>query len=152
MQLCKVLSCARAHLGFESRSLIHQPTGRGVSKLKGKLAVRSSVCCKARETVMNWKYLLPYRGFPGGSVGKESTRNAGHLGSIPELRRSPGEGNGYPLQYSGLENSTNSIVHGLTKNQTWLSDFHFFWKTKHGKFRCKSDSLYLKPHSLFSVL
>ena len=40
------------------------------------------------------------------------------LRSILELRRSPGEGNGYPLQYSGLENSTNSIVHGLTKNQT----------------------------------
>ena len=44
-------------------------------------------------------------GFPGGSAGKESTYNAGDLGSIPGLGRSPGEGNGYPLQYSGLENS-----------------------------------------------
>ena len=44
-------------------------------------------------------------GFPGGSAGKESTCNAGDLGSIPGLGRSPGEGNGYPLQYSDLENS-----------------------------------------------
>ena len=45
-----------------------------------------------------------YLGFPGGSNGKESTYNAGDLGSIPGLERSPGEGNSYPLQYSGLEN------------------------------------------------
>ena len=44
-------------------------------------------------------------GFPGGSAGKESIFNAGDLGSIPGLGRSPGEGKGYPLQYSGLENS-----------------------------------------------
>ena len=44
-------------------------------------------------------------GFPGGSVGKESTHNAGDLGSIPGLGRSPGGGKGYPLQYSGLEKS-----------------------------------------------
>ena len=43
-------------------------------------------------------------GFPGGSAGKESTCNAGDLGSIPGLGRSSGEGNGYPLQYSGLKN------------------------------------------------
>ena len=45
------------------------------------------------------------KGFPGGSDGKESACKAGDLGSVPELERSPGEGNGYPLQYSGLENS-----------------------------------------------
>ena len=44
-------------------------------------------------------------GFSGGPAGKESTCNAGDLHSIPGLGRSPGEGNGYPLQYSGLENS-----------------------------------------------
>ena len=43
--------------------------------------------------------------FPGGSAGKESAFNAGDLGSIPGLERSPGEGKGYPLQYSGLEKS-----------------------------------------------
>ena len=45
-----------------------------------------------------------FLGFPGGSEGKESTCNVGHLSSIPGLERSPGEGNGYPLQYSFLEN------------------------------------------------
>ena len=62
-------------------------------------------------------------GFPGGSAGKESAYNAGDLGSIPGLGRSPGEGNSYPLQYSGLENSTDCIVHGVTKSQTRLSNF-----------------------------
>ena len=46
-----------------------------------------------------------FSGFPCGSAGKESTCNAGDLGSIPGLGRSPGEGKGYPLQYSDLENS-----------------------------------------------
>ena len=46
-----------------------------------------------------------YIGFPGGSAGKESTCNTNELGLMPELGRSPGEGKGYPLQYSGLENS-----------------------------------------------
>ena len=50
--------------------------------------------------------------FPGGSAGKESTCNVGDLGSIPGLERSPGEGNGYPLQYSGLENPMDCIVQG----------------------------------------
>ena len=65
-------------------------------------------------------------GFPHSSVGKESTCNAGDLGSIPGSGRSPGEGMGYPLQYSGLENSMNYTVHGVTKHQTRLSDFHFY--------------------------
>ena len=60
-----------------------------------------------------------------GSAGKESACNAGDLGSIPGLGRSPGEGNGYPLQYSGLENSMDCTVHGVTKSRTQLSDFHF---------------------------
>ena len=49
---------------------------------------------------------------PDSSVGKESACNAGDLGLIPELRRSPGEGKGYPLQYSGLENPMDCMVHG----------------------------------------
>ena len=49
-------------------------------------------------------------GFPGGSAGKESACNVGDLGLIPGLGRSLGEGNGYPLQYSGLENSMDCIV------------------------------------------
>ena len=51
-------------------------------------------------------------GFPGSSAGKEAICNAGDLGSIPRLGRSPGEGKGYPLQYSGLENSMDCIVMG----------------------------------------
>ena len=50
--------------------------------------------------------------------------NAGDLGSIPGLRRSPGEGQSYSLQYSGLENSMDCVVHGVAKSQTWLSNFH----------------------------
>ena len=53
-----------------------------------------------------------------GSTGKESSCNAGDLGSIPGLRRSPGEGKGYPLQYSGLENSMDYIVHGFIESDT----------------------------------
>ena len=62
-------------------------------------------------------------GFPGTSAGKESTHSARDLGSIPGLGRFPGKGNHYPLQYSSLENSTDCIVHGVTKSRTWLSDF-----------------------------
>ena len=58
-------------------------------------------------------------------AGKESAGNVGDLGLIPGLGRSPGEGKGYPLQYSGLENSTDCIVHGVAKSRTRLSDFHF---------------------------
>ena len=59
-------------------------------------------------------------GFPDSSAGKESACNVGDLGSIPGLGRSPGEGKGYPLQYSGLENSTDCIVHGDTTERISL--------------------------------
>ena len=65
-----------------------------------------------------------FLGFPGGSAGKESTCNAGDLGSIPGLGRSPGEDKGFPLQCSGLEISMDSIVHGVAKSRTRLSNFH----------------------------
>ena len=57
-------------------------------------------------------------GFPCGSAGKESSCNAGGLGSIPGLGRSAGEGKSYPLQYSGLENSMDCIVHGDAESDT----------------------------------
>jgi len=66
-----------------------------------------------------------FMGFPRGLVGKEYACNAGDLGSIPGLGRSPGEGKGHPLQYSGLENSMDCIVHGVTKSLTQLSDFYY---------------------------
>ena len=64
-------------------------------------------------------------GFPGSSAGKESACNAGDLGAILGLERSPGEGNGYPLQYSGLENFMDCIIRGVIKSQTQLSNFGF---------------------------
>ena len=72
---------------------------------------------------MVWINKINKRGFPGGSDGKESACNAGGPGLIPESGRSPGEGNGYPLQYSCLENSMNrgawqATVHGVTKSDT----------------------------------
>ena len=74
-------------------------------------------------------------GFPGGSVAKNPPANAGDTGSIPVLRRSPGVGNGNPLQYSCLENSTDrrawqARVHGVTKSLTGLSD----WACTHEHF------------------
>ena len=74
------------------------------------------------------KLTLKFRNFPScpdSSVGKESACNAGDLGSIPGLGRCPGEGKGYPFQYSGLENSMDCLVHGVTKSWTWMSIFHF---------------------------
>ena len=62
---------------------------------------------------------------PCGSAGKEFACNTGDLDSIPGLGRSAGEGKGYPLQYSGLDNSTDYTDHGVPKSQTRLSDFHF---------------------------
>ena len=70
-----------------------------------------------------------WQGMSGVSAGKESACNTGDLGSIPGLGRSPGEGKGYSFQCSGLENSTDGIVHGAAKSRTGLSDFHFpFWQ------------------------
>ena len=74
---------------------------------------------------------LCVKGFPCGSAGKESSCNAGDLGSIPGLGRSPGEGRGYPLQYSGLENSMDCVVHGVAKSRTRPSDSHSFLCVKY---------------------
>ena len=74
--------------------------------------------------------MVTFNSLYGSPAGKESTCNAGDLGSVTGLGRSPGEGNSYPLQYSGLENSMDrgawrATVHGVTKSQTELSDFHY---------------------------
>ena len=63
-------------------------------------------------------FALITKGFPGGSAGKESACNAGDLSSIPGLGRAPGEGKGYPFQYSGLENSMDCIVHRFAESDT----------------------------------
>ena len=66
-----------------------------------------------------WAYLQ------SGSAGREYACNVGDLGSIPRLGRPPGEGNCYPLQCSGLENPMDSVVHGVAKSGTRLSEFRF---------------------------
>ena len=70
-------------------------------------------------------------GFPGGSAGKESPCNAGDPSSIPGLGRSPGEGKVYPLQYSGLENSMDCIVHKVVR-------VRHDWVTLNVNAKCKS--------------
>ena len=83
-------------------------------------------------------------GFPDSSVGKESACNAGDLGTIPGLGRPPGEGRGYPLQYSGLENAMGCIAHEVAKSWTWLSDFHFHFNTWF-------HLIFLFTHDFFSI-
>ena len=89
--------------------------GRGGNGLK-------DFCCRSKnlgyQLNVLWRVLASLLGFPCGLAGKESACNAGDLGSIPGLGRSSGEGKGYPLQYSGLENSMDCIVHGVAKSQT----------------------------------
>ena len=81
--------------------------------------------------------------FPYSSAGKESTCNTGDLGSILGLGRSLREGKGYPVQYSGLENSMYCIVHGVAKSWAWLSDFNQ---------QCKRIPFFIPPlHNLFFV-
>ena len=82
-------------------------------------------------------------GFHGGTAGKESSCNMGDVGSIPGLGRCPGEGNSYPLQHSGLENSMDSIVHGVAKRHDWV---HFtFTSSPPGKLRHLEEVTYFLP-------
>ena len=91
-----------------------------------------------------------FLGFSSGSAGKETACNAGDLG----VGKSPGEGNGYPLQYSGLENSVDCIVHGVAKSHTRLSDFQPY----NGKIHklqlspCKSAAGSVEPRWYFMKL
>ena len=114
-----------------------------ISLFPGNLIGKESAC-KAGDP----RDRLPtpvFLGFPCGSAGRVSTCNVGHPGSIPGLGRSPGEGKGYPLQYSGLENSMDSIVHGVPKGWTRLNDFHSLaceWYSKAGSFASFTASIW----------
>ena len=83
----------------------------------------SDVLLYLKRMHLSYAYVL-YRGLCG-LAGKESTCNVGDLGLIPGLGRSPGEGKGYPLQYSGPENPMDCIICGVAKSGTQLRDFHF---------------------------
>ena len=88
------------------------------------ISLKISMCAKkGRETGSGIGRVL--LGFPGDLAGKKSACSTGDLGSFPGLGRSPGEWKGYPLQYSGLEDCMDCMVHGVTKSRTRLSDFHF---------------------------
>ena len=88
-------------------------------------------CFYVMQNMAFWLFgFLATRGFPGGSEDKASACNAGDRGSIPGLGRSPGEGNGNPLQYSCLENPIDrgawrATVHWVAESRTRLSDFTF---------------------------
>ena len=82
----------------------------------------SSCCCRMVEANRRQEVQYYWYSIYDSSVGKESTYNVGDPGSIPGSGRSPGEGKGYPLQYSGLENSMDCIVHGVAKSWTWPSN------------------------------
>ena len=95
------------------------------------LFLSSTISEHGMERIESWIWLNIRRidSFPGSSVSKESVWNAEYTGLIPVLGRSSGEGNGNPLQYSCLENPMNrgswqATVHGVTKSQTWLSNWH----------------------------
>ena len=79
-----------------------------------------------------WLPTPVFLGFLYGSAGKESARNAGDLGSIPELGRSRGEGNLFPLYYYGQKNSMDCVVHGVTKvghnSGTFTLNPHHRWR------------------------
>ena len=84
-----------------------------------------------------------------GSDGKESACNAGSLGLISELGTRPGEGNSYPLQYSGLENSLDRgawwvTVYGVVKSWTWLSDFHFHFSYHSGRWQLVNSAFFTR--------
>ena len=94
--------------------------------VKNLSATQETSQFNSRVGKIHWKRdWLPtpvFLGFPGGSAGKESTFNSGDLGSISGLGKSSVEGNGYPLQYSGLENSMDCIIHGIAKG--WRRQWH----------------------------
>ena len=103
---------------------------RSMRRFSTPLTIRESkpqwgITSPLLEWLLSKRQMTRLVGFPCGSAGKESACNAGDLGLIPGLRRSPEERNGSLLQYSGLENSMDCTVHGVAKSWTQLSNFHF---------------------------
>ena len=106
-------------------------SSRGTSWPRDRTHISCVSCIGKRILYLlsNWGHTYYMLGFPHSLAGKESTCNVGDLGPIPGLQRSPEEGNRYPLQYPGLVNFMDCIVHGVAKSQTRLSDFHFHYST-----------------------
>ena len=101
--------------------------------------------CNPRNlTLCTFLLVIVFFPFTCGSAGRESTCNVGDLGSTPGLGKSPGKGKGYPVQYSGLENSMDCIVHGVAKRPTQLSDFLFH-------FQVSTLEVHVSPLLLYTV-
>ena len=113
-------------VSIEGKATVHERSFQGQFHELIRKDLGASVE-KNQKLICGWNWRAWH--FSCGLAGKESTCNVGDLDSIPRLGRSSGEGNGYPLQYSGLENSTDCIVHGVAKSQTRLSDSLSFLQT-----------------------
>ena len=131
----------RIHTSFSLKRLIEAYNAREKNQYSVYLS-KLGVSCQIDEVVLPILIFFPLSlfGFPGGSEDKASACNAGDPGLIPGLGRSPGEGNGNPLQYSCLENPMDrgawwATVHRVAKSRTRLSDFTF---TLFVKFRKKN--------------
>ena len=120
-----IVNVAEIDVFLESSCFFYDPTDVG-NLISGSSAFskpslnisKLSVHKLLKPSLENFGHYFVSVGFPCSSAGNESTCNAGDLGLIPGLRRSPREGNGYSLQYSGLENSMDCIVHGVAKSRT----------------------------------
>ena len=104
------------------------PRGHSQTRLSNWIELKMTFPPKNKINKIKMTFPHSFWGFPHSSIGKESACNAGDPGLIPELGKSAGEGIGYPLKYSGLENSMNCIVHGFAKSLTWLNDFYFHFQ------------------------
>ena len=114
-------------LQWTCRVLTAGPPGKSAASVSAIGASRKLGVVPGRDLEgLVWVGQLLFKGFPGGSDGKESACHVGDPGSTPGTGRSPGEGNAYPLQYSCLENSMDRVwwatVHGVAKGWTRLSD------------------------------
>ena len=107
----------------------------GLDKLYPLILLENSYWIHENRFLMGYRFQRDFNMVPSYTL-KRGRRlrwhlSVGDLGSIPGLGRSPGEGKGYPLQYSGLENSMDHIVHGVAKSWTRLSDFHTYFFCEH---------------------
>ena len=107
---------ASGHYKNKMRHYLYFPGGSVIKKSPTKQEKQVPSLGQEDPLEREWQSTLVFLGFPYGSTGKESTCNEGDLGVIPELGRSPGEGKVYPLQYFGLENSMDCIVHRVAKS------------------------------------
>ena len=123
----------------------------GLGRLWQLVMDRETWRAAVHEVAKNWARLSDWTDrtcpkiFRSSSAGKESTCNVGGLGSTPGLGRSPGEGNNYPLQYSGLENSMDSTGHSVAKSQTQLSNFHLPKEALLEKMSSRTDNFSMLP-------